>query len=742
MATTEKHGLKAELDLAGDAYTILQARIVERLDRVPILVAKLTRDDALPKPITVLDAEAKLSFGAVELFDSPRKFNGLVTEAVRRLDTKGRPHLEITVQPKSWKLTKRTNCRTFLEKKVDEIVGQVCDEAGVPYKFQLGESYDARANIVQYRETDFDFIRRLLSEEGIAFAHDHDSGELVFFDDPTGLGEAADATLKYVPEFGFDQQFSAVQKLSRRYEITTDKVHLRSFDPKKPRTAVEGKVEGKDDGGHVLEVYAFPARTDKEATAKRFAQVMLDQAQSRRDVVRGKATSWLLSPGYRFSVEEHPWTPLNTELLLVSVELEYHDVQSAVDGHKSHAELTFEAIPTDKSAYRPERVKRMAFLAGAQIAMTTGASGQEVDVDGDGCVVGKFPWDRYSKEDDTASVRMRTVQLPTGGSMLLPRVGWEVLVQCDEGDPDTPVVVSRLYNGLTMPPYPLPEGANRSSLQTATTPGGGTSNELRTDDSKGSEEMFFNASKDMSVQVKNNTTESVGNNATLQVGGDQSLEVTNSHTLVVDADQSITVGGNQKLAIEAFAVDQATNYTVAIGGNRDMKVGGDHKHTVTSDESIEVGSMKTDLVVGKISEKAGGNMALTVGAADVTLTPAAIALEAGGNHTENIGAVKAIISFGGVATSATAGLTTQIIGAKFDKVDADRVEAAGGMYSNIAAGAQLIKADNITFEAEGMLTLVMGASSIILTPVSVSILGTSIKLDGATAETSALVVDN
>ena len=152
--------------------------------------------------------------------------------------------------------------------------------------------------------------------------------------------------------------------------------------------------------------------------------------------------------------------------------------------------------------------------------------------------------------------------------------------------------------------------------------------------------------------------------------------------------------------------------------------------------------MKTDLVVGKVSEKAGGNMALTVGAADVTLTPAAIALEAGGNHTENIGAVKAIISFGGVATSATAGLTTQIIGAKFHKVDADRVESAGSMYSNIAAGAQLIKADNITFEADALLTLIMGASSIILTPVSVSILGTSIKLDGATAETAALVVDN
>lgn len=739
---TEKHGIKVTLDLAGDAYTVLEAKIVERLDRVPELVARITRDDVLPKPVTLLDAEVKLSFGAVELFDTPRLFAGQVTEAVRRMDVKGRPFLEITVHPKAWKLGKRTNCRTFLEKKVDAIVQKVCDDAGVPCRFQLGESYEQRTNIIQYRETDLAFITRLSSEEGIAFAHDHESGELVFFDDPKGLGEAPDATLKYVPEFGFDQQFAAVQKLSRKMVVVTDKVHLRSFDPKKPRTLVEAKVESKDSGGHALEVYAFPARTSKEAEAKRFAQVLLDAAQAKRDVVRGTATSWRLSPGYRFTVEEHPWSELNIELFVTEVTLHYRDERTAVGEHVSHTSLSFEAIPTSKSTYRPERVARAAFMAGAQLATTTGASGQEVDVDGDGCVVGKFPWDREATDDDKSSVRMRTVQLPTGGSMLLPRVGWEVLVQNDEGDPDLPLVVSRLYNGLTMPPYALPGGAARSSIQTATTPGGGSTNEFRTDDSKGSEEMFFNASKDMSIEVKNNTTESIGNNASLTIGGNQSIEITNSQTVVIDADHSLTVSGNQKLAIESFAVDQTSNYTYDIGGNRDMKVGGDHKHTVTGDETIDVGSMKTDLVVGKVSESAGGNMSVDVGAADVTLTPAAIALEIGGNHDESIGAVKAVVSFSGVATSATGGLTTQIVGAKFDKVDGDRAESAGATYTNVAAGAQLIKADNITFEAEGLLTLVMGGSALIITPASVSIAGVSVKLDGATAETAALVMDN
>ena len=446
--------------------------------------------------------------------------------------------------------------------------------------------------------------------------------------------------------------------------------------------------------------------------------------------------------GYRFTIDQHPWSELNCELFTTAVDLRYFDARSGVAEQRMQTSLTFEAIPTAKSTYRPERLPRTAQLTGAQVATTTGSPGQEIDVDADGCVVAKFPWDRKAKDDDTSSTRMRTVQLPTGGSMLLPRVGWEVLVQCDEGDPDTPVVVSRLYNGLTMPPYSLPGGAVRSSIQTATTPGGGSTNELRTDDSKGKEEMFFNASKDMSVQVKNNTTESVGNNATLQVGGNQSLEITNSLTTVVDADQSVSIGGNQKVAVEAFAVDQCTAYSYTVGGNRDMKVGGDHKHTVTGNESIDVGSNKIDLVVGKIHESAGGNMSLDVGAANVLLTPAAIALEAGGNYDETITAAKAVVAFGGVSSTTSGAVTQMIGGAKIHLVDGDRAESAGATYTSIAGGAQILKADNVTFEAEGMITIIMGASMLVVTPAAVAVLGLSVKMDGATAETAALVVDN
>lgn len=739
----ELHSVRAELSLSGEPYAVLSLVLREKLDEIPRLVATITRDDVLPKPLSLLDEPVELAFGATELFETPRRFRGLVTQATRRIDAKGRPRLEIVVEPALYKLTKRSDVRSFLDKSAREILQEVLDGAGIPHAFQLGESYEPRPNVIQYRESDFDFLRRLAAEEGIAFAWDHEAERLVLFDDPHGLGEAADAVLKYIPEFGFGQSGASVQKLSRSLAVTTDKVHLRQYDFEKPRTLVEATVEGIDEGAHALEAYVAPARSVKEAEVKRHAQVVLDALQSRRDLWTGACTSWALRAGERLSVEGHPLEALDQPLLIVGVELRHDDTRSGVETSKLSTSLSFEAIPTKTSSYRPARRPRAASVPGVQLATTTGASGQEIDVDEHGRVTAIFPWDRRGAHDDTASVRMRTIQLPTGGSMFHPRVGWEVLVQCDEGDPDTPLVVGRLYNALTMPPYSLPGGAVRSAIQTATTPGGGSSNELRTDDTKGKEEMFFNASKDTTILVKNNATESVGNDATLEVGGNQSVEITNSLTTTIGASQSITVGGNQKLAVETFQVDECGgDYSLTVGGNRDMKVGGDHRHTVGASETIEVGAMKTDLVVGKVSETIAGDATREVAAASVTLTPADIALEAGGNHDETIGAAKLIVSIGGVGSETSGTSMTQIGGAKVALVDADRAETAGATYTSIAAGAQIVKADNIVFEADGMITLVMGGSILSVTPASVAFIGASVKVDGATAETAALIVDN
>lgn len=740
-----KHGIVSEFEVDGESFVVEAATLEERLDRIPSLDVTLVRDGDLPKPASLLGKEAKLSIGSVDAAEPPHRFQGIVVGGQRRLDAKGRPTLRLDIRPKVHRLTLRNDVRTFQKKKVVDILKEVVEGGGAgPIRMQIVGSYEEREFTIQYRETDFDFVLRLAAEEGIALGFDHESGEVVFCDDPRGITDAAATSAKFIPEFGFDAVYASVGKLSKRHRVASDKVMLRDYDPTRPRFKLESNHEGTDDGDHALEVYAYPARSDDESAVARRAQVLVESLQSRRDVVTGSTTAWALAPGQRFKIEGHPYAPLDTELLTIATRLSYFDNQSSFTEGEHRISLVFEAIPTERCAYRPERRPVARTAPGIQTALTTGASGQEIDVDDAGRVTVIYPWDRAGAKDETSSVRMRTLQLGSGGSMLLPRVGWEVLVQCNESDPDLPLVMGRLYNAEKPPPYALPAGKARSSIQTATTPGGGSTNELRTDDSAGSEEMFFNASKDMTVMAKNNATEGIGNNATLKVGSDQTINITNSLDLHIGADQSVTVGGNQKSSIETFRVDDAGgSHTLDVGGNRDMKVGGDHKLTIASDESLDVGSMKTDLVVGSFDEKADGNMTLDVGAVRATLTAGSHNTTIGGNCNETSGAAKVSLVFGAVGSEVGGNQDLKAAAAAIHLVTADRTETAGGMYTEVAAGAHIVKATNIIFEAETALTLVMGGTIVSLTPASVALLGAaSVKLDGDVAETAALVIDN
>ncbi|MBL8740268.1 MAG: hypothetical protein JNK04_04210, partial [Myxococcales bacterium] len=369
------HGSKATIDIAGDAYDVLYARIDERLDTIPRLEARLWKEGDLPKPKTLLNGEVSFQLGSEEAFDSGRKFTGKVIEAERRFDSAGRPFVRVVVSPAPFNATKRTDVRTYQKLKVDEIVKKSVEGGGIKARFSLTGSYEPRDYVVQYRETDFDFVRRICSEEGIAFTFDHESGEMVFFDDPHGLGDAPEKTLTYHAEFGFEQAAASVFKLHQVGRVVTDKVFLREYDPARPRFNVEGEAEGTDDGEHGLEAYCFPSRSIKESVTKQFAQVLLDSIQCRRDIVDGSMTSWSLSPGYRFAIEGHPLEELNVELLAIATTLEHFNERSqagsGLDGGASRTVATFEAIPTARSNYRPERRPRARTLPGVQTGVTT-----------------------------------------------------------------------------------------------------------------------------------------------------------------------------------------------------------------------------------------------------------------------------------------------------------------------------------------------------------------------------------
>ncbi|MDC0681286.1 type VI secretion system Vgr family protein [Sorangium atrum] len=746
------------LSVEGKIYRVLRFELTEQLSELTRLECELLDDEAaLPRPKEVLGKRAVFTLSRSDDTQT-RSFAGTIVLAELVPDPDDVPTLRIEVAPALWNLGQRSDCRIFQDKSAVDIVKEVLEGAGVPASQQdwrVTEPHPTRVYTVQYRERDLDFVHRLLAEEGIYFAiHMRDEEDVIVFgDSPTGLEDIEGATsLPFFQDFGAEGFADRVVRLSREVSVRSDKVFVRDYDPEKPSTKPEASAEGSDPGEHVLEIYEHPARTADAGVAERLAKVLLDSVQAERDVVRGESGSLALLPGRRFSVDGHPYDPLNQEYLVIRARIagsrprnfELSGRAGAEDGARDLQSICeFWGVPTGTTRYRPPRRAREQVIPGAQTAMTTGPSGQEIHTDAGGHVKVAFHWDRSGKKDDTSSRWIRTSQVPTGGSMLLPRVGWEVTVRHVEGDADRPFVMGRMYNALTPPPYALPKEAGKSSLQTVTTPGGGSTNELRMSDAKGGEEMFINASKDMSTEVKNNATESIGNNHKKKIGADQTTNVTNSMTTSVGSNQTLSVSGNQSMKIETFHVDDmGGDHSLSIGGNRDMKIGGDHKRDVTGNSSLTVSGNQIDLVVGSVTDQTLAGFNHEVGAALVELALGHRSVTVQGDRSETATGAKVIAVKSGRGVQVGGSMNVKVGGAIVNVANGNRVESSLGTYTELAGGAQLVKANNAVFEATGALTLVMGASILSLTPASVAIIGVSAKLDGDVSDTAALVLDN
>lgn len=754
--------LEHRLTIDGKAYHVLRLAAREPLDEIGELRCELTDGEGGPEPSAIVGKPLVLTLARAG-GSQEHAIAGYVVEASRstsRSDDEEEVRTAVVARPRLFRLTQRADCRVFQGMTAPDIVKQVLDGAGVPaaaQRWSLEGSYPKRDYTTQYRETDYDFIRRLLSEEGIAFTVDSASGAdvVAFFD--TDLGPIDGDAIPHRPGDGLIAAEDAIGAVTHERSTVPGKVNLRDHDFKRPKLDLNAKAQADGAGEAALEVYHYPGRFTEPDSGDRLAKVLLDALRARREVVAGPTNTLRLQAGKTFQLEQHPYEPLNREYLILEVSV-------AVDGRKSRgrrargAELlhearreedgspgeriSFRAIPTEETTYRPPRVPRAVAAPGAQIAVTTGPAGQEIHPDEHGRVKVQFPWDRLGKRDETSSLWIRTCQLPLGGSMLTPRVGWEVYLNFTDGDPDLPFVFGRMYNGKVRPPYELPKHKTRMSIQTATTPGGGSSNEIRMDDKAGGEEMFMNASRDASVSAGNNATESVGNNETRSIGANHSLSVTDSVSASVGAKQGISVGGDQSVHVSTFMADDVGSHSLSVGGDRDLKAGGDHKRTVTGASTLSIGGMAVDLVAGSADENGLATMNDKVGAALVELTASSRSLWVNGARTETIGAAKVILSSGGRVVNVGAALKQKVAGAVLTQIKADRSDESQADFLELAGGAQIVKATNVVFEADSLLSVVMGGSTITLTPASVSIAGTNITLDGECAEEAALVADN
>lgn len=567
--------------------------------------------------------------------DTTRYVNGFIS-AIEQTGVVGRTtSYRATVVPWLWFLTRTSDCRIFQEKTAPEIITELFRELGfTEFKDQLTGSYPTRAYCVQYRESDFDFVSRLMEEEGIYYYFKHEDGKhtLVMCDAPTAH-EAAEGAASFVygankPE-GEEDWVGRVTEWSISKSVRPGAYAHDDYNFETPKTELAGKAQtSRSHSASDFEVFDYPGLYGVTGEGERLASVRMEELQTPHEVATGEASARDVYCGAMFELTDHPREDQNRKYVLTEVSISaVSDTFDAGSSGGSSFHCSFEAIPSE-APFRPERRTPKPVVQGPQTAVVVGKSGEEIWTDEFGRVKVMFHWDRYAAADETTSCWVRVSQEFAGkrwGSMQVPRIGQEVIVSFLEGDPDRPLITGRVYNADCRPPYDPKQFGTVATWKTNSSKGGGGFNELRFEDKAGEEQVFLHAQKNMDIRVLNDRFETVVNDRHLIVENDKFEHVKNERHEQVDSHHKELVKGDRNLTVEGKqAVDVTKELSVKVGKDVAEKFDANASRTVTKDYYIK----------GKnVCIEAETNLTLKVG-------QTSIALESGGIGLKTMGDIK------------------------------------------------------------------------------------------------------
>ena len=532
-----------------------------------------------------------------------------------------------TLVPKLWLLTRSAELRIFQNLNVPDIVKKVLDEYGITdYELRLQGSYVKREYCVQYRETHFNFISRLLEEEGIFYFFEHkaDKHRLIIADSNQANASCpGQSTASYQIE-GSKPEDDTISFLENMQMILPGKYMLSDFNFETPGNSLNVNILGKYKlGSGDREIYDYPGGYNTKAPGDQLVRVRMEEEEAQITTVRGTSECRAFTAGYRFKLLNSDRKDMNDkEFILTAVEHTMtHSVQRGGEFNYSNR---FSCIPADVP-FRPPRVTPKPVVHGAQTAIVVGKSGEEIWTDKHGRVKVQFHWDRVGKGDENSSCWIRVSQLWAGtgwGAMFIPRIGQEVIVDFLEGDPDCPIITGRVYHGTNTPPYPLPAEQTKSTVKSNSSKGGGGFNEFRFEDKKGNEEIYLHGQKNWTIAILNDKNQTVGHDETLDVGNNRTKSVKKDQSETIGENKTISVGKNHTESItENASVDIGKNETVSVGQNTSVTIGknfsediGEKSETsVGKDMSISVGKNSTTEVSENMSFDVGKNLVIQAG---------------------------------------------------------------------------------------------------------------------------------
>ena len=515
--------------------------------------------------------------------DIERHVHGIVMRMRHVRQTKRFAIFSVELVPQLALLTLRRNSRIYQNTAVPDIIKSILKDAKIgddQYKLMFKVTYNPREYCVQYRETDLEFISRLMEEEGIYyyFEHSEEAHLLVITDnDYSSKPINTPSTLAFYSGTGTVAPEDTVPVFVCSEQVQSGAVTLRDFNFKKPALGLQSQHQAKQFAD--LEVYDYPGGYEMPDSGDKYAQIRLEALQAAAHEAEGESNCLRLLPGFLMTLEEHPRKKANQEYLLTQMTCEGRQpqvLQELASDEGTSYNNKFICIPS-LVPYRTAHATVKPRIEGVQTAIVVGPAGEEIYVDEFSRVKVQFHWDREGKNNEKSSCWIRVSQTMAGsgwGAMFIPRIGQEVIVEFLEGDPHRPLITGCVYHGTNKPPYALPEHKTRSTIKSNSTKGGDGSNELRFEDKKGSEEVYVHAEKDQNLYTRNKRTEYVGDESHLNVKKDALAKLEADVHTDITGDDITKVGGGVHLKVaQDWQGKMGTRMAVDAGQEIHLKAG-------------------------------------------------------------------------------------------------------------------------------------------------------------------------
>ena len=561
-----------------------------------------------------------------------RRFTGVVSEFARSDSGHRRTRYEVIVQPPLWRLGLMHNSRIFQTQRTDAIVRTLLEERGIiDTVFDFRRTSGEREYCVQHRESDLDFVERLAAEEGWHYRYSH--GEVESNEPPALIiadhhGDAPRLEpVAYNGKAGGSTRQSAVFQFSYRERVRAASVAMKDYTFRNPAYALIHEQQAdrlaaqRDDYQH----YDYPGRFKQDASGQPFTESRLDALRNDAATANGQSNRPDFTVGARVELTDHDNPALNREWLFTGITHTGEQPQALEEEGGSGSTTyhnAFNAIPADRR-WRSQAMHRPV-MDGPQIAIVTGPEGEEIHCDQYGRVKVRFPWDRYSENDEHSSAWLRVSQGWAGGQygfIALPRIGHEVIVSFLDGDPDQPIITGRTWHAANTPPYALPEHKTRTTLKTQTHKGEGN-NELRFEDEADQEQIYVHAQKDLDLLTENNRTEVIKNDSHRTVAKDEFSHIKGNDHSTVDGEKRESIGGDLSLIANGSQHSKQDK-------NQLIEAGSEIHHKAGMKIVIEAGA--------EVTLKAGGSF-VKVDPSGVTVSGPMVKLNSGGGPGSGAGA--------------------------------------------------------------------------------------------------------